>query len=149
MRKRLAPGSKQLESLAALAGRFPLISTDVFDTLLLRNRRSERTRILRAETQFSRFLATRGIEVAPHLLVEARVQAQRLAFRALGVRATESEVRLADLISRQLYVLGLPQSLSEERERLEIDIEMQSLSANHALAQVLRAHRAAGAKSSQ
>src|ERR1700737_5572398 len=68
------------------ADRIALISTDVFDTLLLRNSRSERSRIMKAERSFSDLLEQNGWDVDPDFLVEARLLAQRMAFRGLALR---------------------------------------------------------------
>lgn len=135
-----------LERLIALTGQLSLISTDVFDTLLLRNSRSEPDRIARGEKMFSNLLAQRGISISHDVLTDVRVQAQRLAFQALSLRGSEGEVRLAEIVSRQLYILGLPQSLINDRLHIEIEVEKTSLVANRWLASVLKAHQRAGAR---
>ena len=127
-------------------GEFELISTDVFDTLLLRRFGSERSRIIEGERLFSNFLATQGKNIDPDFLVEARLQSQRLAFRSLNVSGSGGEVSLLDIISRQLGVLGLPPSLAMERLRIEVQVEKRSLFANRELADVLRELRRAGAR---
>jgi hypothetical protein len=132
--------------LVGAIGRADLISTDVFDTLLLRTYRSERSRILRGERLFSRLLAKRGCQIEPDLLAEARISSQRLAFRELAVRGRGGEVRLVEIISRQLKMLGLPETLVGERLRIEVQIEKSSLFANRALADLLRTHRRSGAR---
>ena len=123
-----------------------LISTDVFDTLLLRRFGSERSRIIEGERLFSDFLAKRGRKIDPDFLVEARLQSQRLAFRSLNLSGTAGEVSLLDIISRQLGVLGLPPSLVIERLRIEVQVEKRSLFANRELADVLRELRRAGSR---
>ncbi|WP_349542111.1 hydrolase [Bradyrhizobium sp. ARR65] len=122
-----------------------MISTDVFDTLLLRRIRSERSRIARGERLFGKLLASRGWRIDHDLLISARLDAQRLAFRALDIRGA-GEVRLTDIIVRQLHVLGLPSSLLDERLNIELQVEKASLVANRPLAAILRARRHAGAK---
>jgi FMN phosphatase YigB (HAD superfamily) len=123
-----------------------LISTDVFDTLLLRGSKSERSRIMKGERLFSNLLAQRGWHIGADLLVEARLQAQRLAFRALTLRGVAGEARLVDIVSRQLRVLGLPPSLVAERLRIELQVEKGSLVVNKRLGSILRAHRRAGTR---
>lgn len=135
-----------LERLIALTGQVGLISTDVFDTLLLRTSRSERARIAIGERLFSELLVRRGYHIAPDVLADVRLQAQRLAFRALGLRRLEGEIRLVDIVSRQLHILGLPQSLLDDRLQIEIQVEKTSLVANRRLAAVLKAHQRAGAR---
>jgi FMN phosphatase YigB (HAD superfamily) len=133
------------DRFADLAGRADLISTDVFDTLLLRRSTSERSRIVQGERFFSSLLASRGWLIDADLLVSTRMEAQRLAFRALAVREA-GEVQLAEIIARQLYVLGLPDSLIDERLSIELQVEKASLLANKLLADLLRARRKAGAR---
>ena len=123
-----------LAELADAVGRIEVISTDVFDTLLLRTSRSERSRIQRGERLFSNLLARRGLHIAPDLLADVRLQAQRLAFRGLALRGVAGEVRLDEIVGRQLSVLGLPQSLVTERLRIEVEVEKSSLVANQYLA---------------
>jgi FMN phosphatase YigB (HAD superfamily) len=127
-------------------GQTDLISTDVFDTLLLRTSRSERSRIFHGERLFSRLLAGRGQQIEPELLADARLCAQRLAFRELTVRGKPGEVRLVEIISRQLKILGLPASLLRERLRIELQIEKRSLFANRSLANILRTHKRSGTR---
>jgi FMN phosphatase YigB (HAD superfamily) len=135
---------RSLDDLLRLPESVKLISTDVFDTLLLRNGRSERARIRRGETIFARRLAAQGIAVNPDCLVKARLQAQRLAFRALEVGGKPGEVRLREIIRRQLSVVGVPQSFAAERLGIEIDVEKTSLSTNAQVGAQLRRLKAAG-----
>ena len=123
-----------------------LISTDVFDTLLLRRFRSERSRIIEGERLFSDFLAKLGKNIEPDFLVEARLQSQRLAFRSLSLSGGAGEVSLSDIIGRQLGLLGLAPSLVVERLRIEAQVEKRSLFANRELADVLRQLRRAGSR---
>ncbi|MDB5875662.1 MAG: hydrolase [Ramlibacter sp.] len=130
--------------LMSCAGRVAVISTDVFDTLLIRTSRSERTRIFKGEQLFSALLAQHGWRIPVDVLVNTRLQAQRLAFRGLSLRKTAGEVRLSDIIYRQLAILGVPQSMAEDRLRIEQQVEKASLVGNQQLARILRAHRMAG-----
>lgn len=121
-----------------------LISTDIFDTLLLRKPVSERSRILTAETRFAGLLARDGLKVSAHALMDARLQAQKLAFRALDTAGGRGEVRTIDIVRRQLLMLGLPEALIELRLGIEIEVEKASLMANRPLGDLLRRHREAG-----
>jgi FMN phosphatase YigB (HAD superfamily) len=132
--------------LLGAISRAELISTDVFDTLLLRTYRSERSRIFHGERLFSRLLAERGWLIDPDLLADARLSSQRLAFRELAMRASAGEVQLEEIISRQLKMLGLPGSLIGERLKIEVQVEKRSLSANRTLANLLRKHRRSGVR---
>jgi FMN phosphatase YigB (HAD superfamily) len=135
---------RSLHDLGELPDSVRLISTDVFDTLLLRNGRSERARIRRGEALFARRLAARGIIANPDHLAKARLQAQRLAFRALEVGGRPGEVQLREIIRRQLRVMGIPESFADERLGIEVDVERGSLSANGRLGEQLRRLKAAG-----
>jgi hypothetical protein len=139
-------GKHKIADLITLTDRVDVISTDVFDTLLLRNSRSERSRIMMAERSFSDLLAQSGWNIDADFLVEARLQAQRLAFRGLAIRGVSGEARLVDIIGRQLSLLGLPHSLVPERLRIELEVEKTSLVANLKLARFLRERRRAGTR---
>ncbi|MBX4926387.1 hydrolase [Rhizobium binae] len=121
-----------------------LISTDVFDTLLLRQPRSQRSRAILAEQRFARLLRDEGIVISPEHLFRTRQLAERFAYRALNVGGGTGEVRLVDIVARQLVMLGLPERMIDEHISLEIAIEKVSLSANEKLAKVLRLKRQAG-----
>jgi predicted HAD superfamily hydrolase len=121
-----------------------LVSTDVFDTLLLRTARSERLRIVTAEGRFAQALAAMGLSVREAWLVEARLEAQKRAYRALDMSPGDGEVRFLDITRRQLAVLGLPASLLQTKLAIEIDVERESLRPNRTLAEALRRCRRAG-----
>src|SRR5689334_3146824 len=118
--------SHRLAECVRAADGIDLISVDVFDTLLLRTVRSARSRIVQGEHLFSSFLRTHGWHIEPVVLSRARQEAERIAFRALAVRGS-GEVRLSDVIDRQLRLLGLPDSLSAARLAIELNIEKTSL----------------------
>ena len=140
----LAPGSAPTDEAAhADEDRFQrtptrLVTTDVFDTLLLKGSRSARSRLIAAEESFSRQVASQGFPIAPDVLLEARLTAERLAFRALEVRGIAGEVRLADVIGRQLAILGLPSSFAALRISIELHIEKLSLTPNPEFVAYLR-----------
>lgn len=133
---------------AALLDGVELVSTDLFDTLLLRRLRSERARIIAGESRFARKLAEQGLQLAESMLVEARLEAQRLAYRALDMAMQDCEVALRDVIRRQLVMLGLPrarlEALCEIRLAIELAIEKESLRPNRELAALLRRCRSEG-----
>jgi len=88
-----APFGMIRNSLADLigdVGRIKVISTDVFDTLLLRTSRSERSADSEGRAIVFRYARVR---IAPDLLVEPRLQAQRLAFRGLALRGVAGEAQ--------------------------------------------------------
>ncbi|KQV70335.1 hydrolase [Rhizobium sp. Root1220] len=128
-----------------LAG-IDLISTDVFDTLLLRQPKSQRSRLMEGERRFARLLREQGIAIGAEDLARARLLAERFAYRALNIGGIEGEVRLIDLVARQLAILGLPAKLIDTRVELEVETEKASLSANGPLAMALRLQRQAGVR---
>jgi len=99
---------------------------------------------MEGERRFARLLKEQGLDVGAEELFEARLLAQRLAYRALNVGGGPGEVRLSDLVERQLALLGLPKALTGKRIDIEIAIEKASLFANGALAMVLRQQRQTG-----
>ena len=133
-----------LDDLYNSRGEIRLISTDVFDTLLLRRGKSQRSRITAGEARFARFLKQRGLIVETDELVRCRLLAQKFAYRALNVGGGVGEVRLTDIIGWQLRLLGLPSELVDERIAIELAVEKTVLSANAALATLLRQQRQAG-----
>lgn len=135
-----------LDDLYNGIGEIRLISTDVFDTLLLRRGKSQRSRIAAGEARFANLLKQRGLIVEKDELVRCRLLAQKFAYRALNVGGGVGEVRLADIIGWQLRLLGLPGDLVSERIAIELAIEKTALSANAALATLLRQHRQAGVR---
>lgn len=135
-------------SAPALLDGVELVSTDLFDTLLLRTLRSERARIIAGERLFASRLAEEGLPMAEGVLVAARLEAQRLAYRALDMARQDGEVALLDVIRRQIGMLGLPKArvepLCQMRLAIEFEIEKESLSPNIELAALLRRCRSEG-----
>ena len=137
--------SKALSSLRNALDRAKVISSDAFDTLLLRTHLSQRARMYAGERRFAELLRSRGHHVSVDVLFRARREAQRLAFRALDVGG-RGEARLDSVVTRQLRALGLPDALLAERLRIELEVEKRSLFANRVLAAMLRERRRAGAR---
>jgi FMN phosphatase YigB (HAD superfamily) len=135
---------RSFDDLGNPLSRTDLITTDVFDTLLLRSGKSRRSRIAAGEARFARLLAERGSPVPADDLVRARLLAEDLSYRALNMGGGTGEVRLADIVERQLAMLGLAPSLAQDRLAIEMAVEKTALSANAALAGRLRRQRQAG-----
>ena len=133
-----------LDYRADLLDGIELVSTDVFDTLLLRTHRSERARIIVGERQFARRLAEQGLAVHEKWLIDARLEAQKWAYRALNMSERDNEVALRDVIDRQLALLGLPKTLCKIRLAIELAGERHSLRPNMQLAAALRRCRNQG-----
>lgn len=137
---------RDLEALIASLDGIKVISTDVFDTLLLRQGGSEWSRIVEAERRFASALAGRGCIISSDILVQARLQAQKLAFRALNVRGGGGEARIADIIARQLRMLGLAHTWASERLDIELQVEKACLVPAEALGSILRRQRSGGTR---
>ncbi len=136
---------------AAAVQQIDTVSTDVFDTLLLRRPVSERQRIVDGERRFAACLAHEGYAIDADIVVDTRLTVQRLAFRALNVGAVAGnaiqgagEVRLRDIVSRQLRLVGVPQAFVGDRIAIELEVERESLRPNRRLARFLACQRAAG-----
>lgn len=137
---------RSLDDFYQHADEIELISTDVFDTLLLRHGKSQRSRIAVGEARFAHLLKERGLTIGKSELVRARLLAQKFAYRALNAGGGAGEVRLTDIIRSQLAVLSLPEDLVEERLAIELAVEKTALRANAALATLLRRYRQAGVR---
>lgn len=132
------------EQIEALLSDVDLVSTDVFDTLLLRRLRSERARIQHGERLFAQALLQAGHQVLASELTSARLEAQRLAYRAHDLSSRSGEVALDGIVERQLSMLGLPHTFLPQRLAIEVEVERASLRPNLALAASLRACKAMG-----
>jgi FMN phosphatase YigB (HAD superfamily) len=134
----------ELNDLLGAVRGIKVISTDVFDTLLLRRAVSQRTRLVVGEKQFARHLQRRGLHVEAEHLIQTRQKAEHFAYRAVNVSVGEGEVKFTDIVARQLAILGLPEDLVDERLALELEIEKSCLTANRRLASELRRLRREG-----
>jgi FMN phosphatase YigB (HAD superfamily) len=109
------------------------ISVDVFDTLLLRKPVSERRRFYKIATAFSSLVPHPYQRPSPELVYEARVEAQRWAYRALDAGSVDGEVKIFDIFDRQLRLLGLPRELDSLLMKAELQVERDVLRPNQSL----------------
>jgi FMN phosphatase YigB (HAD superfamily) len=135
---------QRLNDLLGSTRGIKVISTDVFDTLLLRQAVSQRSRMVAGESRFAKYLREKGHTVELEHLLQTRKTAETLAYRAVNVSQGEGEVKFTDIVARQLAILGLPQEFAEARLALELDIEKSCLTANRPLASELRRLRNQG-----
>jgi FMN phosphatase YigB (HAD superfamily) len=117
------------------------ISVDVFDTLLLRKPVSERRRFHKIATLFSSLVFHPYQKPAPELVYEARVEAQRWAYRALDASSEDGEVKIFDIFDRQLQLLGLPRELASLLIKAELQVEKEVLLPNQPLVRWLKLQR--------
>ena len=138
----LPPGSP----LAAIdRARVGVVTVDVFDTLLLRRPVSERRRLRRiAELASCRLRGTACAGVEPDRVSRARGAAQRMAFRAMEAFRPAGEVRLDDVLARQVEILRWPPEAVAVLRAAELDVEARCVAANRTLWRDLAAIQAAG-----
>jgi FMN phosphatase YigB (HAD superfamily) len=117
------------------------ISVDVFDTLLLRKPVSERRRFHKIATIFSSLVPHPYQKPSPELVYEARVEAQRWAYRALDASSHDGEVKIFDIFDRQLQLLGLPKELDSLLIKAELQVEKDVLRPNQPLIRWLKLQR--------
>lgn len=117
------------------------ISVDVFDTLLLRKPVSERRRFHKIATLFSSLIPHPYQKPSPELVYEARVEAQRWAYRALDANSVDGEVKIFDIFDRQLQLLGLPRELDSLLIKAELQVERDVLRPNQPLVRWLKLQR--------
>ncbi|MGV7032952.1 HAD family hydrolase [Methylobacterium symbioticum] len=124
-----------------------VISCDVFDTLLLRDHRSESRRFRDIAALAAQRLATEhGILRDPAAIWSVRVEVQRHAYRALDLARPTGDVRFADMVDAMAQVLGLSGPPAAILHEAEIAVERAQLSANAPLLEWLGAEARAGAR---
>jgi predicted HAD superfamily hydrolase len=125
----------------------PVVSTDVFDTLLLRNSSCEKGRFLAIARRSSQKLAKLGISVSPKLMLRSRREAQFLGYRALEAENPDGDLTLDDILKSQAGLLGLDAAdVARDLEAAELEIECAVLRPNRRLLRRLGEARAAGSR---
>jgi FMN phosphatase YigB (HAD superfamily) len=112
--------------------RFDLLSTDIFDTVLLRDGTTESDRFARAARRSARIL---GID--PDVLTRLRWQTHDNAYRAVAIGRPEGEASLAAICSTMATALGLDDGASELMRRVEVDTDIKRLRPNRRFLSVL------------
>jgi predicted HAD superfamily hydrolase len=125
------------------AARAELASADVFDTLLLRNDKSEAQRYFEISSLIENALGGRCS--ATDLLI-SRFEAMDLAYRASKRVHDTTEADILDVIQCQVRSLGLPPSAAETMLQLEIQYEADNLVVNRPLLEALEALHEEGVK---
>jgi FMN phosphatase YigB (HAD superfamily) len=119
--------------LSALAeaiqtGRYELVSTDLFDTVLLRDHTIESDR-----------LAIAARRVAPRLgidstaLTQLRWSLQRNAYQAVAIERPAGEASLGDLCAVAARAFGLDASAADLLRQTEVDVDIEHLRPNRRL----------------
>lgn len=117
-----------------------VISVDVFDTVLIRKPISEVRRRSRVAALIKKKLRSLeiGEDITAELLRSTRVQIESLAFRARELFGYSGEVRLTEIIGKQLTLLNLPRRTATVFLDAEIEIEKRCLKPNTELLSWLR-----------
>lgn len=121
-----------------------VVSVDLFDTVLLRDHRCERRRFLLMARRAAAALQQAGHDVPAEALYRTRLDAQRLAYRALELARPEGDVPLGRIYHMQTTILGLPPGAGEVLKTAELDFEAASLRPNRGLLARLAALRTGG-----
>jgi predicted HAD superfamily hydrolase len=128
------------------AGEHKLVSVDVFDTLLLRGRESERRRMAWISQAVADAIRPLGFDRKPAHVLHARNTAQAIAYNALRVTGDLGDVTLAEIHKLQCLALGLPESLLPTMAEAEIKVDAHALRANRRLVIQLERLRSEGAR---
>jgi predicted HAD superfamily hydrolase len=121
-----------------------LVSVDLFDTLLLRDHRCERRRFLLMAHKAAAALNDAGFRVSAQAIHQSRLDAQRLAYRALETERPQGDVPVARIYQLQTAILDLPAAAAEVLKSEEIGFEASSLRPNRRLLRRLDELRARG-----
>lgn len=113
-----------------------VISTDMFDTLVLRDGSTETDRLACAARR-----AAAELGVSPALLVRARWDVQRAAYRAVAVERPTGDASLRAMCAAVAATAGLGSTAHHVLARCEVDVDIARLRANRCLVALL-AHAA-------
>ena len=128
------------------AGGHKLVSVDVFDTILLRGRESERRRMAWVALGIAEALRLQGFSRKPAQVWRARLDAQAIAYSAMRVTGDRGDVKLADIHRLQALALGVPERLLPATLEAELRADSATLRANRALVARLQRRRRDGAR---
>lgn len=121
-----------------------VVSVDLFDTVLLRDHRCERRRFWLMARHAHEHLARAGWPVSVNALFRSRLDAQRLAYRALETVRPHGEVPLSRIYRLQTTILGLPARAADVLKSAELKFEASQLRPNRGLLDELSALRDQG-----
>jgi hypothetical protein len=120
------------------AQQFTVLSLDVFDTLLLRNDKSELTRFYELAGHLATFLQKQGGGITQPDVLIARLMAARTAYRSGDRVQGCREGALTDIYRLMFDILKLPEPLLADCIQIELQYESDNLTVNHALLDVVR-----------
>jgi FMN phosphatase YigB (HAD superfamily) len=108
--------------------RYELVSTDLFDTVLLRDHTIESDRLAIACRRAAPLL---GVDAAA--LTQFRWSLQRSAYQAVAIERPAGDASLADLCAVAARAFGLDASAGEILRRIEVDVDIEHLRPNRPL----------------
>lgn len=125
----------------ATGGEYDLVSSDVFDTLLLRDHSAEVERF----AQVGRRAAERlGVEA--EAVVRLRWAFHRSAYLAVSMENLAGEARLSSICRAVAAALGLPAYAADVLRATEVEVDAQHLRTNEPLLGIFRRARRAGVR---
>ena len=107
---------------AIQATRCDLLSTDLFDTVVLRDHTIESDRLAIA----SRRSAAR-LGVHPSALTRLRWSLQRTAYRAVTIERPEAEASISAICQTAAIALGLGEEAARLLQQIEVDVDIEHL----------------------
>lgn len=123
-----------LSTLAAAItrGRPALVSTDLFDTVLLRDRSTESGRLAEACRRAAPLL---GVE--PDVLTHLRWTFHDAAYRAVAMERPEGDAALSAICRTMCHALGLDDAAAHLLHRIEVEVDIGHLRPNRPLLALL------------
>ena len=125
------------KQLAEIMNNFPVISLDVFDTLLLRKTTPELLRFYRLSKLLSKKLKKKGIQLSAKELFFSRLLATKLAYSTTGLTNGDREPKISTIIHYMIDFLGLENEIGRFFLKLELDFEKRQLKRNNRLYKLL------------
>lgn len=123
--------SGELEGVL-VGGHHRIISTDLFDTVLLRDTSTESERLAAGCRR-----AAATLHVDPEMLVRLRWSCQELAYRAVAVEGGTGEASLAAICSVMSSAIGLGADAAAHLREAEISVDLEHLRPNRAMVRIL------------
>lgn len=126
-----------------------LLSFDVFDTVLLRNHRSELTRFFEVSALVSAYINQRcHVATNANDVLFARLTANRLSYRLSPMLLGCREGKIAEIYSLVLAQLGVPNVTELVADCIEIELqyEVTQLTVNQPLINLMQRHVAQGGR---
>lgn len=118
-----------------------LISTDLFNTVLLRDHTTETRRLAAAGRR-----AARRLGLDPDVVVELRWTCHDSAYRAVGIERPHGDATLRDICSTMATALGLDGTAAGVFAEVEVEVDIEHLRPNRRLVDLLDRARAGGVR---